>query len=278
MGRDGRQLGAHDAEAQHSKVKRRIRKGIPDSMRAAVWPRFTGAWALMHAVPPPGATGAAANVGPGVYARYAGMYSKEQDTIQRDIARTFPNHVLFRDTNPDADEAGVGANIHGGGAGQGKAKGEDLEGKNSSGRSALYNVLKAYSLHDEQVGYCQVRAHQQRDTVTDARSIAIDLAMRPCVGEGRWRVVAMAAAFAIDVHRLIICVRSLCLSSLLRCLFSLRPGHGLPRGPVPDVHERGGVLLDASLHRSRRALPAQRTLVSGLPAVFLSISALLRKH
>jgi hypothetical protein len=165
------------------KVKRRIRKGIPDSMRAAVWPRFTGAWDLMRTPVPAPADGSLPRSGPGVYARYAGMYSKEQDTIQRDIARTFPNHVLFRDRDPFgmADESGNGGNIAaqaqaaaaassgdasprpagaaGGGvgsAGQGRAKGEDLEGKNSMGRSALYNVLKAYSVHDPQVGYCQV--------------------------------------------------------------------------------------------------------------------------
>jgi len=154
------------------KIKRRIRKGIPDSMRAAVWPRFTGAWDLMRTVPPASANGVPPKTGPGVYERYAGMYSAEQDTIQRDIARTFPNHVLFRDRDPGADEAGVGANIASssngsarlpagaaqggvGSAGQGRAKGDDLEGKNSFGRSALYNVLKAYSLHDPQVGYCQ---------------------------------------------------------------------------------------------------------------------------
>lgn len=132
------------------KIKRRIRKGLPDSMRAAVWPRFTGAWDLMRQAPAASSAsgGPAPKTGPGVYQRYAGMYSKEQDTIQRDIARTFPNHVLFRDSNPDNDSSRSGA-------GQAKSKAEDLEGKGSSGRSALYNVLKAYSLHDEQVGYCQ---------------------------------------------------------------------------------------------------------------------------
>lgn len=132
------------------KIKRRIRKGLPDSMRAAVWPRFTGAWELMRQAPAASSVsgGAPPKTGPGVYQRYAGMYSKEQDTIQRDIARTFPNHVLFRDSNPDNESSRSGA-------GQAKSKADDLEGKGSSGRSALYNVLKAYSLHDEQVGYCQ---------------------------------------------------------------------------------------------------------------------------
>jgi len=165
------------------KVKRRIRKGVPDSLRGAVWPKLTGAAELMRAQPNSSASAAASSssssssspkIGPGVYARYAGMYSKDQDTIQRDIARTFPNHVFFRDregvaaaaasaaASSSSSEGGAAANGGGenhrlrGPADTAGAMGDvDREGRNSSGRSALYNVLKAYSLHDEQVGYCQ---------------------------------------------------------------------------------------------------------------------------
>src|SRR6185437_13182443 len=146
-----------------------------DSIRAAVWPRLTGAYELMRQTPaPPTAAGAASaasaaassapaaavakKVGPGVYESYGGMHSNEQDTIQRDIARTFPHHVLFRDINPAGDPAGIGAGIGGSGGGDGSSnssKVDDAEGKNSIGRSALYHVLKAYSIHDSQVGYCQ---------------------------------------------------------------------------------------------------------------------------
>jgi hypothetical protein len=44
--------------------------------------------------------------------------------IQRDLARTFPDHQFFKDP----------------------------EGQ---GQTGLYNVVKAYSIYDEQVGYCQ---------------------------------------------------------------------------------------------------------------------------
>jgi hypothetical protein len=164
-------------QAKHAdgKLKRRIRKGIPDSLRAAVWPRLTGADKLVKDHPD-------------TYESYRNKWSKDQDTIQRDIARTFPNHILFRDDHPELDEAGVGANIApreksksdaskpsssaGGAAAAGAGAGssvvpasgdrnegryadrEDFEGRGSTGRSALYHVLKAYSLHDEQVG-CQ---------------------------------------------------------------------------------------------------------------------------
>jgi hypothetical protein len=154
-------------KSKDEKLKRRIRKGIPDSMRGAVWPRLTGAIELLK--PPPTSSSAAASsssssssppshlpkTGPGVYSRYYTLPSREQDTIARDIARTFPHHVLFRDQNPSGDPAGVGEGIGVGGAGQGKAKGEEREEQSSQGRNSLFNVLKAYSLHDEQVGYCQ---------------------------------------------------------------------------------------------------------------------------
>jgi len=47
-----------------------------------------------------------------------------EETISRDIGRTFPKHHLFIDNN-------------------------------SLGQSALMNVLKAYSVYDPDVGYCQ---------------------------------------------------------------------------------------------------------------------------
>jgi hypothetical protein len=50
------------------------------------------------------------------------------DIIMRDIHRTFPEHPLFQ-----------GEGEQGGG-----------------GQMALFRLLKAYSLHDLEVGYCQV--------------------------------------------------------------------------------------------------------------------------
>ena len=48
-------------------------------------------------------------------------------TIERDLARTFPNHEFFAART---------------------SKGAD-------GRNALANILKAYAIHDSKVGYCQ---------------------------------------------------------------------------------------------------------------------------
>lgn len=50
--------------------------------------------------------------------------SPSESLIQRDVARTFPEHTFFAD-------------------------------KEGSGRDALFNVLKAYALYDAELGYCQ---------------------------------------------------------------------------------------------------------------------------
>ena len=63
--------------------------------------------------------------------RYVTMYrslvtrsSKDEKLIIRDLARTYPTHPYFKD-----------------------ADGE--------GQTSLFNVLKAYSIHDSEIGYCQ---------------------------------------------------------------------------------------------------------------------------
>jgi len=62
------------------------------------------------------------------YANYLKETSSSERAIKRDLGRTFPSHEFFAD---------------GSGVGQGN----------------LFNVLKAYSLHDTDVGYCQVSPH-----------------------------------------------------------------------------------------------------------------------
>jgi len=90
---------------------KRVRKGIPDCLRGSVWPRLAGSDHLARA-------------SPGRYQELLGMPAPMQDTIQRDINRTFPTHVFFR----------------------------ELDGM---GQRALFNVLKAYSVYNPSVGYCQ---------------------------------------------------------------------------------------------------------------------------
>ncbi|XP_077505447.1 ecotropic viral integration site 5 isoform X1 [Amblyomma americanum] len=58
------------------------------------------------------------------YAEYLKASSPCEKVIRRDIARTYPEHEFFRD-------------------------------KDGPGQEGLFNVMKAYSLHDREVGYCQ---------------------------------------------------------------------------------------------------------------------------
>lgn len=58
------------------------------------------------------------------YAEYLKMTSPFEKTISRDITRTFPGHDLFKE-------------------------------KDGLGQESLFNVMKAYSLYDREVGYCQ---------------------------------------------------------------------------------------------------------------------------
>jgi len=58
------------------------------------------------------------------YAEFIKATSACEKSIRRDIARTYPEHDFFKE-------------------------------KNGTGQESLFNVMKAYSLHDREVGYCQ---------------------------------------------------------------------------------------------------------------------------
>uniref|UniRef100_K3WL35 Rab-GAP TBC domain-containing protein n=1 Tax=Globisporangium ultimum (strain ATCC 200006 / CBS 805.95 / DAOM BR144) TaxID=431595 RepID=K3WL35_GLOUD len=93
-------------------LKKRIRKGIPEALRGRVWCHLAGSTQMVIN-------------NPGVYHEF--LQSKHapcEETIARDIGRTFPKHYLFNE-------------------------------RTSLGQCALMNVLKVYSLHDPEVGYCQ---------------------------------------------------------------------------------------------------------------------------
>ncbi|GMI33266.1 hypothetical protein TeGR_g6285, partial [Tetraparma gracilis] len=97
-------------------LKKRVRKGVPDIVRGRVWNLLGGVPGLMRANPD----------------KYAILLEKSatfvpsrdiRETIMRDINRTFPKHAMFASAGP--------------------------------GQNSLRNVLVAYSLYDEEVGYCQ---------------------------------------------------------------------------------------------------------------------------
>ncbi|XP_077301683.1 ecotropic viral integration site 5 [Arctopsyche grandis] len=59
-----------------------------------------------------------------LYSEYMKSTSAYEKVIRRDIARTYPEHDFFKE-------------------------------KDGLGQESLFNVMKAYSLHDREVGYCQ---------------------------------------------------------------------------------------------------------------------------
>ncbi|TYZ60640.1 hypothetical protein PybrP1_004898 [[Pythium] brassicae (nom. inval.)] len=93
-------------------LKKRIRKGIPEALRGRVWCHLAGSTQMLIN-------------NPGVYRDFLNSKTAPcEETIARDIGRTFPKHYLFNE-------------------------------RSSLGQCALMNVLRAYSLHDPEVGYCQ---------------------------------------------------------------------------------------------------------------------------
>lgn len=68
------------------------------------------------------------------------------DAIERDLKRTFPKHSMFREQredkkNDDPNDEGT--------------EDADVTPEEPCGKQALRRILRAYSLHDKEVGYCQ---------------------------------------------------------------------------------------------------------------------------
>ncbi|KAG1466588.1 hypothetical protein G6F56_004660 [Rhizopus delemar] len=86
-----------------------VRSGIPPSIRGLAWQMISrakdGALALN-------------------YLHLLKLQSPYDKMIQRDLARTFPGHTYFKDSD-------------------------------GQGQEGLYNVVRAFSLYDKEVGYCQ---------------------------------------------------------------------------------------------------------------------------
>ncbi|XP_003388923.1 PREDICTED: TBC1 domain family member 10A-like [Amphimedon queenslandica] len=104
------------SDNKSTRLKERCRKGIPDSLRGRAWMLLSGANELMEQ-------------NAGVFEE---LVSREDNdvvihVIDKDLARTFPSHVLFAE-------------------------------KGSQGQRDLRLVLKAYAFYNEKTGYCQAMA------------------------------------------------------------------------------------------------------------------------
>ncbi|XP_052749012.1 TBC1 domain family member 4 isoform X2 [Galleria mellonella] len=114
-------LSSRDSSRQMAKVDKHmltqaVIQGVPRTCRGGVW-WFLAEQAALQAAPPPAAYHAP-------YRTLLAGLTKHQHAILIDLGRTFPKHSYF------ASALGPG-------------------------QLALYNILKAYSLLDPEVGYCQ---------------------------------------------------------------------------------------------------------------------------
>ncbi|XP_035629490.1 growth hormone-regulated TBC protein 1-A-like [Oncorhynchus keta] len=98
------------------KVKRYVRKGVPNEHRAQIWMAASGAQEQLEK-------------NPGYYHSLLGTEqqhdAKLEETVRIDMHRTFPDNVQFRNSSEPCLQ------------------------------KALYNVLLAYGHHNQAVGYCQ---------------------------------------------------------------------------------------------------------------------------
>ncbi|KAF2663850.1 RabGAP/TBC, partial [Microthyrium microscopicum] len=121
------------------KVKRYIRKGLPPDWRGAAWFWYAG--------------------GPDKLAREPGLYRQliskvesgalseiDQDSIERDLHRTFPDNIKFKpDPEPEHPEF------------PGRSIGPERSSTKREPRllGALRRVLQAFAIHNPNIGYCQ---------------------------------------------------------------------------------------------------------------------------
>lgn len=109
------------SSATFKTTKRRIRKGIPDSLRARVWPLLVGADANK------------VKTGENSFAELvkAEIPEADEEQIRKDLPRSFQTHVMFKSPEPSSRDVV------------------------STGQGAMYRVLSAYCAKNRDVGYCQ---------------------------------------------------------------------------------------------------------------------------
>lgn len=114
-----------------SKTKRFIRKGIPPDWRGEAWFWYGGGPEML-----------AKN--PGLYAELVHkaangrVSSTDEELIERDLNRTFPDNVLFK---PDPEPAAKGS--------------VDIKAAETPLLKKLRRVLQATSIYNPKIGYCQ---------------------------------------------------------------------------------------------------------------------------
>jgi len=161
---------------RRKRLSKALRKGIPDSLRGNVWsllgnvPKKIRESSLSYEDHVNKSLDSSPTQPIGLSRMrseslvHSPAFHVTQETIERDIHRTYPRHAMFHEdvsTDDEEDEddlclndEDVGSNL----AELDNAPPE--EGKKNfldatGGQAALRRVLRAYSVHDRDVGYCQ---------------------------------------------------------------------------------------------------------------------------
>lgn len=112
-------------------LKRRGRKGVPNSLRSRVWAMLSGGADLKRE-------------SPGLYQDLLRRQPARADLlcISLDLPRTYPNHFMFSTVDCAAEPATPASSLR-------------PDDALALGQAALRNILRAYAVYDPKVGYCQ---------------------------------------------------------------------------------------------------------------------------
>ena len=160
---------------------KRLRKGIPESLRGTVWPLMANVpkqikqnrgkydeFVRTSVVTDPTDSTSSSRLKPPSPLSHSKSFRVTQDTIERDIHRTYPRHSLFHEDNDtDEDEtilnslndeevSSIIAELEGREKQASPVKKARVSLESATGgQASLRRVLKAYSVYDREVGYCQ---------------------------------------------------------------------------------------------------------------------------
>ncbi|TVY36165.1 GTPase-activating protein [Lachnellula occidentalis] len=115
---------------QSTKVRRFVRKGIPPDWRGAAWFYYAGGPAMV-------------SKHYGVYADLVkkaaagGVNETDDEIIERDLNRTFPDNIRFKPDTPPGRDSHAGPEVE------------------TPMLQALRRVLQAFSIFNPKIGYCQ---------------------------------------------------------------------------------------------------------------------------
>mmetsp|Transcript_24100 Transcript_24100/g.36207 ORF Transcript_24100/g.36207 Transcript_24100/m.36207 type:complete len:325 (+) Transcript_24100:1315-2289(+) len=113
-----------------------MRLGLPDSLRGRAWSVISAVNAVMDA-----RDGDYQSIVEEATLCMESKQDKNASQIERDLRRTFPSHYLFRSNSEEEDMMNSSAIL--------------CEDFTPDGIEALRRILYAYSIYDDEIGYCQ---------------------------------------------------------------------------------------------------------------------------